>query len=296
MKKNLSLRTAVLGMAAAALLFQGIPVQAASLKTSSETMEVPAAVPLTAQSALLYDINKDVVTAKKNETLQQEPGDFTRLAALLVACENIYSPADRVTITQDVIDTAKAQGGTCLFQPGETVSVQDLMYATVLTGADDAVLALGRKAAGADAVFTALLNRKANQLGLKNTLFQNATGISGQGSYMSAEDAVILVRACMQNKKSYAVLLQPQWTIGATSQHPQGIQIGSDFKMTMNIMPVPGMENNAYSLSQGSSFGALSLFQSWHGKPYICVTMGSSDYVSSINDQANLFLAFVPGV
>ncbi|MCH4034990.1 MAG: hypothetical protein LKH04_09545 [Lachnospiraceae bacterium] len=291
------LLTGLLSLALAGGMILAVPgsVQAASLKVTAASAEVPESVPLTAESAVLYDMNKKQVVAEKNLQAKVEPGDLARLCALLVACENIYSPADRVTITKDVQDAVRAQGGTNLFQPGETVSVQDLYYATVLTGADDAVLALGRKAAGSDAVFALLLNRKANQLGLHNTRFANATGIPGQGSYTSAEDAVILTKAILTNKTAYSVLLADSWTIGATAQHPDGIQIGTNYKMGMNLMPVPGMDTFGDSFEAGGSYGALSMFTSWMGRPYLCVTLGSKSYEESINDQANLFLSYIPG-
>lgn len=284
-----------LALSGSAALTAPATVQAASLKTTEKTGEVPAAVPLTAESAVLYDMTSRTVTAQKNASARVEPGDLTRLCALLVACENIYSPADRVTITEDIRTSVRAQGGTCLFQAGETVSVQDLYYAAVLTGADDAVLALGRKAAGSDLVFTLLLNRKANQLGLHNTYFANATGIPGQGSYTSAEDVILLLQAAMKNKTAYSVLLAGSWTIGATAQHPDGIAIGQNYKMAMNLMPVPGMAAFAVSAEAGASCGALSMFTSWTGKPYLCAVLGSRSYADSINDQANLFLTYLSG-
>lgn len=294
-KKRLGAILLALSLSGGAVLAAPASAQAASLKTTAQTQQVPAAVPLTAESVVLYDMNQKEVTAEKNARSRVEPGDLTRLCALLVACENIYSPADRVTITKDIQNTVRAQGGTCLFAAGETVSVQDLFYAAAMTGADDAVLALGRKAAGSDTVFTLLLNRKANQLGLHNTCFANATGIPGQGSYISAEDAILLLQAALKNKTAYSVLLSGRWTIGATAQHPDGIQIGQNYKMAMNLMPVPGMAALAMSTETGSSFGTLSMFTSWTGKPYLCATLGSSSFADSVNDQANLFLSYIPG-
>ncbi|MGN1023839.1 MAG: D-alanyl-D-alanine carboxypeptidase family protein [Lachnospiraceae bacterium] len=295
MKRRLLTALLSLALAGGLLFVKPEAVQAASLKVTGATANVPESIPLTAESAVLYDMNRKQVCAQKNPTARMEPGDLARLCALLVACENIYSPADRVTITKDLQDAVRAQGGTNLFKPGESVSVQDLYYATALTGADDAVLALGRKAAGSDAVFALLLNRKANQLGLHNTYFANAAGIPGQGSYISAEDAVILTQALLANKTACSVLLADNWTIGATAQHPDGIQIGTNYKMGMNLMPVPGMDTFGDSFTAGGTYGALSMFTSWTGKPYLCVTLGSDSYEESINDQANLFLSYIPG-
>ena len=133
----------------------------------------------------------------KEENLPLPPASVTKIMTLLLVAEAIsegrISPEDMVYITA----SAANKGGSQIFlEEGEQMSVLDLLKSTIIASANDAACALAELLCGTEEAFVSLMNRKATELGLKNTVFENCTGLDDtvENHYTSAYDIALMSR------------------------------------------------------------------------------------------------------
>ncbi|MBO8158413.1 MAG: D-alanyl-D-alanine carboxypeptidase [Thermosyntropha sp.] len=85
-------------------------------------------------------------------------------------------------------------------EPGEVLTRRELLYAVMLKSANDASVALAESVAGSEKDFVKLMNKRAGELGLKDTHYVNPHGLDANGHYSSAYDLALLSRKALQNK------------------------------------------------------------------------------------------------
>jgi serine-type D-Ala-D-Ala carboxypeptidase (penicillin-binding protein 5/6) len=130
----------------------------------------------------------------KNAQLPLPPASLTKVATAIAALES--GSLDNAVAVD--VDSRKMRSSTVMgLLPGDVFSLRDLMYGLLLPSGNDAALAIGRHVAGSDAEFVARMNALAARLGLEQTRFQNAHGLSARNHFSSAEDLAFLARHAM---------------------------------------------------------------------------------------------------
>ena len=137
-----------------------------------------------------YSVSEDIVGAylieastgrvlyAKNEYKSMIPASVTKIMTLLLVCEALENGRINLEDTVSVSENASSKGGSQVFlKEGERISVLDLLKSTVIASANDAAVALAELVAGSEGAFVRQMNRRASELGLKNTNFENATGL-----------------------------------------------------------------------------------------------------------------------
>ena len=137
----------------------------------------------------------DVVLAK-NARLRVPIASITKLMTVLVTLEHARL-ADIVTVS----GAAAAEGeSTISLSPGEQLTVRELVQAALIQSANDAAVALADYVGGGSrSRFVAMMNAKAQELGLTDTRFANPDGLDAAGHYSSARDVTRLARVAMRN-------------------------------------------------------------------------------------------------
>ncbi|MBQ2933365.1 MAG: D-alanyl-D-alanine carboxypeptidase [Clostridia bacterium] len=146
-----------------------------------------------AKSAILMEVNTGKILYEMNADEKLPPASITKIMSLLLIMEAI----DRGELSvEDVItasEHASSMGGSQIWlEPGETMTVDDLLKAAVIASANDATVALGEAVAGSEEGFVAQMNARAKELGCTNTKFINATGLDAEGHISSAHDVAIM--------------------------------------------------------------------------------------------------------
>lgn len=135
-------------------------------------------VEINAKSAILVDVSSGQVLAAKNEHERLFPASVTKIMTLLLVMEAIDSGKLNLNDTVTASATAASKGGSQIWlKEGETMTVDELLRATAIYSANDACEALGEHLAGSEDAFVAMLNDRAAQLGMKNTHFDNCSGL-----------------------------------------------------------------------------------------------------------------------
>jgi D-alanyl-D-alanine carboxypeptidase (penicillin-binding protein 5/6) len=128
--------------------------------------------------AYLVEASTGKVLFAKNEYQSMIPASVTKIMTLLLVCEAIDSRIIALDDTVTVSQNAASKGGSQIFlKEGERMSVLDLLKSTIIASANDAAVALAELVAGSESAFVRRMNKRAAELGLKNTVFENATGL-----------------------------------------------------------------------------------------------------------------------
>ncbi len=152
------------------------------------------------KSAILIEQNSGKVLFEKDPDIPMPPASITKIMTLLLVMEAL----DAGTITLETMVTcsphAASMGGAQIwFEPGEQMTVHELLKATAIASANDASVALGELVAGSEEGFVARMNERAAELGMKNTTFKNATGLDADGHLTTARDIAIMSQALLSH-------------------------------------------------------------------------------------------------
>lgn len=148
----------------------------ASVENEEELKKLP--VEIKAKSAVLMDATTGTILMEYNSDLKLFPASVTKIMTLLLVAEALDSKkitlADKVSCSEN----AASKGGSQIWlEPGEEMTVDELLRATVIGSANDAATLLGEYVSGSEEAFIDLMNQRAKELGMNNTCFVNATGL-----------------------------------------------------------------------------------------------------------------------
>lgn len=146
-----------------------------------------AEVSVSAKAAILYDCDRGVALYEKNADDQRLIASTTKIMTAVVAMEQARLD-DVVTVKQSHM----VEGSSMYLKPGETVTVEKLLYGLMLCSGNDAALALADHCGGGIDNFVALMNDKAREVGMKNTAFENPNGLDGDAHHSTARDMALL--------------------------------------------------------------------------------------------------------
>ena len=175
------------------------PVAAALTTASPTTVEWPNAPSTSAGSAVLIDADTGAVLYDKNSHTKAYPASITKLMTGLLTIENC-SLDEIVTFSQtaakSVVPGVDANIAT---KVGEKFTVEQSLYALLLSSANEVAYGLAEHVAGSLASFTDMMNSRAKELGALNTHFSNASGLSDTNHYTTAYDMAMIGRLCFTN-------------------------------------------------------------------------------------------------
>ena len=118
---------------------------------------------------------------------------------MLLIFEDLKQGKIKLTDTVTVSEHAASMGGSQVFlETGEKQQVQTLIKCVVISSANDAVVALAEHVCGSEEAFVSRMNKKARELGMKHTTFQNACGLDAKGHVTSAYDIALMTRELAQ--------------------------------------------------------------------------------------------------
>jgi len=166
---------------------------ALSVYSFSPSPSLAAKMPaVEATAAILIDAEKGQILYQKNIDKRLHISVANKIMSCLVAIESLKDNLTaRVTVSKEAADV---EGSALNLEVGEKYTAEELLYAVMITSANDATLALAEHIAGDTEKFVALMNNKAGELNLKDTHFTNTTGLYDESQYTTAYDLALLTR------------------------------------------------------------------------------------------------------
>lgn len=157
-----------------------------------------------AKSAILIDVNTGTVIFEKNMNEKVAVASLTKMMSQLLILENIEKGSLKWDEVIKVSSNAAGYGGTQIYlQPGEEMTVRDLMKGISMASANDATVALAERIAGTEKAFVEMMMAKVKELGLKNTNFVDPTGLDEENHYSTAYDLSVIARELMKHKEIF---------------------------------------------------------------------------------------------
>ena len=170
--------------------------------TPAEALEVSA------RSALLLDGDTGQILWEKNARERSLIASTTKIMTALVALEHL----DLDTVVEVPPEAVGIEGSSMYLTAGERLTVRDLLYGMMLRSGNDAAAALAVTVSGSQAKFAAEMNRKAEELGLRDIHFANPHGLDSEENYATAESLGRLAVAAMKNPAFREIVSTKQYT------------------------------------------------------------------------------------
>lgn len=229
------------------------------------------------RSAVLMDLKSGRVIAQKAPDELRSPASLTKMMTVLLTIEAEPDLNTLVTVPEDIFPALTAAGASMAgFEPGETVTVQDLLYGAMLPSGAECCETLARQVGGSEENFVALMNEKAEELDMTHTHFMNTTGLTESRHYSTANDLAELLRVALQNDIFREIFTTEQYTSSPTEQHPSGLTFASTLLSQLNGHELKNGEilggKTGYTSAAGLCLASLARVK---GREYILITLGA---------------------
>ena len=183
---------------------------------------------LYSKSAVLLDLDTGEIAAQKKSQERIYPASLTKMMTVLLVLENGEDLNKQVRLSEDIFPELYEEGASMAgFLPGEHASVRDLLYGAMLPSGGECCKALAEEVAGSEEKFADLMNKKAEELGMKHTHFVNSTGLPDKKHYTTTRDLARLLEYAWENGDFRAIFTTRSYTVPPTDGHPEGFTFSS---------------------------------------------------------------------
>jgi serine-type D-Ala-D-Ala carboxypeptidase (penicillin-binding protein 5/6) len=202
--------------------------------TPAASTPIPSPPSLDAKSYILVDFDSGKVLAEKNPDQIVEPASITKVMTVYVAFDEIKRGRvhlnDQVTISEKAwrqgIDSTESR---MFLDVGSKVSLEDLLRGIVIQSGNDAAIAVAEYLGGTEQGFAQIMNHYAEQLGMKNTHYVDASGMPDPQHHTSARDIATLSRALIRNfPNEYKMFAEKEYTFHGIRQYNRNGLLGRD--------------------------------------------------------------------
>ncbi len=238
---------------------------------------VPADQPKYA--AIVVDANSGEVLYARRADSPRYPASITKVMTLYLAFEALASGKLKTSDTIVISPRAAAQPPSKLgLSAGQVITVDDAMRALAIKSANDIAVALAEKIGGTESRFAALMTLRAQELGMTNTRFVNASGLPDSRQLSSARDIAILSRAVMRDyPQYYSYFSQRQWVFrGRAMNNHNGL-----------LHKMPGVDGLKTGFTNASGYN-LAASAVRDGRRLIAVVLGGTSNAQRDNNVAQL--------
>lgn len=247
------------------------------------------------QYAVIVDLDTGAAIAGREATTRMNPASMTKILTLLVAVENIDQSkldTDKVTIDSATIDYVYSKGMSAVgWEEGDTPTIRDCLYGTILPSGADAAISLAKYVAGSEDAFVELMNQKCEELGISQTThFTNVVGAYDENHYSTALDIAKILRAAVENDLCREVLSCHTYTVTPSAGSEEGFQISNWFLRRIEDKDTHGTVVAAKTGFVNESGNCAASYQkSNSGGHYICVTGNAPGTWPCIYDHVRIY-------
>jgi D-alanyl-D-alanine carboxypeptidase (penicillin-binding protein 5/6) len=226
---------------------------------------------LNVKSAVLMDASTGTVLYSLNMDEALPPASVTKIMTLLLTFEALDRGTIKLEEMLTVSEHASSMGGSQVYlEPGENMNVDELLKCVIIASANDAALTLAERVAGSEEAFVSMMNSKAKDLGMKNSNFENVTGLDDEtiNHTTSAYDIALMSRELLKHKD-----VQKYTTIWMDTLRNGNFQLANTNKLIRFYKGATGLKTGSTSLA-GCCISASAKRDGMH---LIAVVMGANN-------------------
>lgn len=162
---------------------------------------------ISAQSAIVMEVQTGRILYARNIYNKLPMASTTKIMTALVALEkgNIKS------IVKVPREAVGVEGSSIYLRYNEQISLEDLLYGLMLRSGNDAAVAIAYHISGSVEDFVKLMNKRAKEIGAKNTHFKNPHGLHDDNHYTTAYDLALITRTALLNAKFKEIVSTKKW-------------------------------------------------------------------------------------
>ena len=237
-------------------------------------------------SAILYEVSSDTLVYTYNADDRMHPSSLVKIMTALMTFENCELD-EVVRCSKEAIESVPEGALIMYLSEGEILTVEQLLYCMLVGSYNDAAAVLAHHVSGSQEDFVNLMNRRAAELGCRDTIFQNSTGLHHENQVTTARDMARILAVATNYPKFMEIFGTPNYMLEATNMFDSRYLLTTNHMLTdesylyYKDSRVTGgrtgiMDNGDYCLAVTASIG---------GGTYIAVTLGTSEYFSLETDQ-----------
>jgi len=162
--------------------------------TMQNTVYADSEIPLEAKAAILMDYDSGEVLFAENENDKLQVASIVKLMTVLLTLEEVENGS--LTLDEKLVasEYASSMGGSQVFiDTGASYRIDKMLQSVIMASANDASVALAEHIAGSEKKFVKMMNDKADELGMTNTVYENCTGLPSPMQHSTAKDTALLL-------------------------------------------------------------------------------------------------------
>ena len=211
--------------------YKALAEQRKNLPIESNSYENwPDGPAISAQSAIVMDVDSGTVLYAKNIHEMLYPASTTKIMTCLLAVENA-TMNENVEFSYDAVFGVPRDGSNMGIDVGEILPMEDCLYGILVGSANEVAAAVGEHIGGDTETFLQMMNDRAKELGCKNTNFMNANGLHDDNHYTTAYDLALIARAFFSNDYLANIANTPRVHFEPTATQPDDFYLNNKNKL-----------------------------------------------------------------
>ena len=233
--------------------------QAAYNKTiESNTWENwPAGPAVYAESAIVMEADTGMILYAKDIEAKNYPASITKIITALIALERCELN-EEVTYSYHATHSIEFGSSSIARTEGEILTVEESLYALMLSSANECANALAEHIAGSNEDFAVLMNEKAKELGCVNTNFTNPSGLHDENHYTCAYDMALITQAALQNEDFRRIAGTDYYTLRATNKNDEELWMQNHHYMIAPYKTDKYLDDTIFAGKTGYTTDALN--------------------------------------
>ena len=193
----------------------------------------PSDTGIEAEAGAVMDVDTGTMLFGQNSHVEYYPASITKILTALVVLEHA-DLSDTVTYSDKAMNSVEADSGNKLsLVAGDTMTVEDCLYALLLASVNQAANALAEHVAGSIPDFVDMMNAKLAELGCTESHFANPSGLNNDDQVVTAYDMTKIAAAAYSNPKLLEISSAKSWKVGPTTNNPDGASVRTEHRLVI---------------------------------------------------------------
>ena len=259
---------------------KNLPIQSNSYENWPDGPQVSA------QSAIVMDVDSGTVLYAKNIDEKLYPASTTKILTCLLAVENAQMN-ENVEFSYDAVFGVPRDGSNMGIDVGEILPMEDCLYGILVGSANEVAAAVGEHVGGDTETFLQMMNDRAKELGCKNSNFMNANGLHDENHYTTAYDLALIARAFFANDYLANIANTPRVHFEPTATQPDDFYLNNKNKLVTGEIKYQYYMGGKTGYTSQAKQTLVSCAEK-DGMRLVCVVM-KEETPDQFNDTVTLF-------
>ena len=249
---------------------------------------------ITAESAIVMDINSGAILYEKNMDDKHYPASITKIMTTLLCLEN-SSLTDKVLFSAHAVNSIEPGSSHISIVPNEIMPMEDCLYGIMLMSANEACNGVAEHVAGSIPAFVDMMNQESKELMTSHTHFANPTGLTQSKHYSSVYDVYLMFQECLKYPTFRDIIARGSFLCYYTNA--AGENVTKNFNSTNQYLvgaytPPDGITviGGKTGHTNTAGYNLVVLVQDSHHKEYVAVILGAATK-DELYNQMNTLLS-----